>query len=48
MKNNFLRRLFYRRKIKIKAIIYTSNTGSIAHYAKLLAEKVNLPVYNIK
>lgn len=32
----------------MKAIIYTSNTGSTAHYAKLLAEKVNLPVYNLK
>ena len=32
----------------MKAIIYTSNTGSTDHYAKLLAGKVNLPVYNIK
>ncbi len=30
----------------MKAIIYTSNTGSTAHYAKLLAHELNLPVYS--
>lgn len=29
----------------IRAIIYTSNTGSTAAYAKLLGEQINLPVY---
>lgn len=29
----------------MEAIIYTSNTGSTAHYAKLLAHELNLPVY---
>ena len=30
----------------MKAIIYTSNTGSTAAYAKLLGKEWNLPVYN--
>ena len=29
----------------IRAIIYTSNTGSTATYAKLLGEQINLPAY---
>ena len=28
----------------IRAIVYTSNTGSTAAYAKLLGEQINLPV----
>lgn len=32
----------------INAIIYTSNTGSAAQYAKLLSEKIGLPVYSLK
>lgn len=31
----------------IKAIIYTSYTGSTAAYAKLLEEQINLPVYSL-
>lgn len=30
----------------MKAIIYKSNTGSTASYAKLLAHELNLPVYS--
>ena len=30
----------------MKAIIYTSNTGSTARYAKILANELNLPVYS--
>ena len=30
----------------MKAIIYTSNTGSAARYAKMLANELNLPVYS--
>ncbi|SFQ08308.1 hypothetical protein SAMN05216343_12311 [Oscillibacter sp. PC13] len=29
----------------IRAIVYTSNTGSTAAYAKLLGEQINLPVF---
>lgn len=29
------------------AIIYTTNTGSTEHYAKLLAQKTGLPVYSL-
>ena len=32
----------------MKAIIYTSNTGSTALYAKMLANELNLPVYSAK
>ena len=32
----------------IDAIVYTSNTGSAAQYAKLLSEKIGLPVYALK
>ena len=32
----------------IEAIVYTSNTGSAAQYAKLLSEKIGLPVYSLK
>ena len=32
----------------MKAIIYTSNAGSTAQYARLLAEELNLPVYSAK
>ncbi|WP_455581832.1 hypothetical protein [Dysosmobacter sp.] len=32
----------------IQAILYTSNTGTTAEYAKLLGEKTNLPVYPLK
>ena len=32
----------------MKAIIYTSNTGSTASYAKMLGQKLNLPVYSGK
>lgn len=32
----------------IKGIVYTSNTGTTEEYAKLLGEKINLPVYNLK
>ena len=30
----------------MNAILYTSNTGSTAQYAKLLADKTGLPVYS--
>lgn len=30
----------------MKAIIYTSNTGSTAEYAKLLGNELNIPVYS--
>lgn len=30
----------------MNAIIYTTNTGSTEHYAKLLAQKTGLPVYS--
>ena len=30
----------------MSAIIYTTNTGSTEHYAKLLAQKTGLPVYS--
>ena len=29
------------------AIIYTTNTGSTAHYAKLLAQETGLPMYSL-
>ena len=29
----------------MNAIIYTTNTGSTGHYAKLPAQKTGLPVY---
>lgn len=32
----------------MKAIVYTSNTGSTACYAKLLGNKLGISVYNIK
>ena len=32
----------------MKAIVYTSNTGSTAQYAKLLAHEVKLPVYSLE
>ena len=32
----------------MKAIIYTSNTGSTAEYAKLLGKELNLPVYSLQ
>lgn len=34
--------------MNIKAIVYTSNTGCTAEYAKLLGEKTGLPVYSLK
>jgi hypothetical protein len=35
-------------QIRMKAIIYTSNTGSTAEYAKLLGEEWNLPVHSLQ
>ena len=32
----------------MKAIVYTSNTGHTAEYAKILGEKTGLPVYTLK
>lgn len=32
----------------MKAIVYTSNTGYTAEYAKILGEKTGLPVYSLK
>ena len=32
----------------MEAIVYTSNTGHTADYAKILGEKTGLPVYNLK
>ncbi len=32
----------------IESIVYTSNTGSAAQYAKLLSERIGLPVYSLK
>lgn len=32
----------------IKAIVYTSNTGYTAEYAKILADKTSLPLYTLK
>ena len=32
----------------MKAIIYTSNAGSTAQYAQLLANELHLPVYSAK
>ncbi|GAB6127887.1 hypothetical protein JCM17204_04780 [Blautia stercoris] len=32
----------------MKAIIYTSNTGSTAEYAKLLGKGLNLPVHKVR
>ena len=32
----------------MKAIIYTSNTGSTAEYAQLLGKKLNLPVHSLQ
>ena len=37
-----------RRKIRMKAIIYTSNTGSTAEYAQLLGKELNLPVHKVR
>lgn len=34
--------------MSITAIVYTSNTGFTERYAKMLGEKLNLPVYNLK
>ncbi len=33
---------------KMKAIVFTSNTGHTAEYAKILGEKTGLPVYSLK
>lgn len=33
--------------MNIKAIVYTSNTGYTAEYARLLGEKTGLPVYSL-
>ena len=30
----------------MKAIIYTSNTGSTAHYAKMLSQELGIPAYS--
>ena len=35
------------REMKMKAIVYTSNTGHTAEYAKILGEKIGLPVYEL-
>ncbi len=32
----------------MQAIVYTSNTGKTAEYAKLLGERISLPVYSLK
>lgn len=32
--------------MRTKAIVYTSNTGSTAHYAKLLSQETGLPIYS--
>lgn len=32
----------------MKAIIYTSNTGSTAEYAQLLGNELNLPVHSLQ
>ena len=32
----------------MKSIIYTSNTGSTAEYAKLLGKGLNLPVHKVR
>ena len=32
----------------MKAIIYISNTGSTAEYAKLLGKELNLPVHSLQ
>ena len=32
----------------MKAIIYTSNTGSTAEYAQLLGKELNLPVHSLQ
>lgn len=32
----------------MKAIVYTSNTGSTEQYAKMLAEKLQIPCYTLK
>ena len=37
--------LFNLEEITMKAIVYTSNTGHTAKYAKILGEKTGLPVY---
>ena len=39
--------LFFEKRIHMKAIVYTTNTGSTEHYAKLLAQKTGLPVYSL-
>ena len=33
--------------MKAEAIVYTSDTGYTAEYAKILAERTGLPVYSI-
>ena len=35
-------------QIRMKAIIYTSNTGSTAEYAQLLGKELNLPVHSLQ
>lgn len=32
----------------MKAIVYTSNTGSTAYYAKMLSQKIAIPVYSME
>ena len=34
--------------MEVKAIVYSSNTGFTARYAKLLAEQTGLPAYDLK
>ena len=40
--------LEYGGQIRMKAIIYTSNTGSTAEYAQLLGKGLNLPVHSLQ
>ena len=34
--------------IKVKAIVYTSNTGYTAEYAKLFHDATNLPIFSLE
>ena len=34
--------------MKAQAIVYTSNTGFTKEYARILAEKTTLPLYNLE
>lgn len=46
--NPLYRAAFSGGKNRMKAVIYTTNSGSTAEYAQLLGEEWNLPVFSLQ